>query len=68
MCLFHIASEYRDRDKLEISRVPVAEPLICNALRSALLELMILFSFTVELPVSSRLRVLHKNYFLFLSS
>lgn len=70
MCMFYITSEYRDKDKLQVIRAyPMAEPVIYNSLRSALLELMnLLLSFIVELSVSNRFIVLHKNYFLFLSS
>lgn len=47
----------------------MVEAVIYNSLRSALLELMnLLLSFIVELSVSNKFTVLHKNYFLFLSS
>lgn len=70
MCMFYIASEYRGKDKLQVIRAyPMAELVIDNPLRSAFLELMnLLLSFIVELSVSNRFTVLHKKYFLFLSS
>lgn len=52
-----------------IRAYPKAEPLTHNALRSAFLELMnLLLGFLVQLSVSYRFKVLHQNYFLFLSS
>lgn len=68
--MFYIASEYRDKDKMQAIRAyPKAEPLTHDALRSAFLELMnLLLGFLVQLSVSYRFTVPHQNYFLFLST